>query len=108
MIPTSYSKEWEVVSGDVLDIVPINGGFLGLVVSKNLSHNDITLRFNPYGFNKGLIISIISVLVYAVMVVLYINHKNKFINKMFTKIFRKKSEDKEVAHAKINDNSSSL
>ena len=108
MIPTSYSKEWKVVSGNVLDIVPINGGFLGLVVPTSLSHNDIMLKFNPYGFNKGLIISIISVLVYAVMVVLYINHKNKFINKMFTKIFRKKSEDKEVAHAKTNDNSSSL
>ena len=72
MLPIAYSEEWELVSGDVKGIIKLNGGFIGFVVSNKLSHNEITIKFVPRGWKTGLIISLVSILIYLGLTSTYI------------------------------------
>jgi len=93
MVPYSYSDEWSIVKGDVKEIVNVDGGFIGLVVPKNIDSNEIIIKFSPRGFNIGLLISIGSILIYGLTIGAYI-------------LFEKKRL--EVNHAKTHYNYSSL
>ncbi|MBP5342544.1 YfhO family protein [bacterium] len=77
MIPTAYSSEWKVVSGEVEDIIKVNGGFIGLVVPKNIQSNDITLQFIPNGLKLGAIVSIASIIFYLGIVSISLLIKKK-------------------------------
>lgn len=77
MVPYSYSKEWEVVSGNVEEIIDVDGGFIGLVVPKNIESNEIVIKFKPRGFNVGLLISITCSLLYLASLGTYIFIKKK-------------------------------
>ncbi len=77
MVPYSYSAEWEIISGDVEKIVDVDGGFIGLVVPKNIESNEIVIKFKPRGFNAGLLISIACTLIYVGALSTYIIIKKK-------------------------------
>ena len=77
MVPYSYSSEWVVVSGDVKEIVDVDGGFIGLVVPKNIESNEIIIKFKPRGFNAGILISAAFILVYLAALSTYIIIKKK-------------------------------
>ena len=77
MIPTAYSSEWKVVNGNVSKVVPVNGGFIGLVVPKNIDSNNITLKFEPEGLKLVSIISLVSILFYMILAVLTIIIRKK-------------------------------
>ncbi len=68
VIPTAYSEEWEVVSGNVIETFKANGGFIGLIVPKSITSDTITLRFNPKGFELGLQVSALSIVIFITMV----------------------------------------
>jgi len=77
MIPTSYSSEWTLIEGDVLEIIPVNGGFVGLIVSNMNRTNKIVLKFKPEGLNDGFMFSVVGMLVYFVLIATYIVNKKK-------------------------------
>ena len=77
MIPTAYSDEWEVVSGNVLDTLPVNGGFIGLIVPRSIESNTITIKFVPTGMKFGLNVSIVSILFYIGIMSNYFVYKKK-------------------------------
>lgn len=74
-LPVPYSDEWEIVSGNVLEMFYVNGGFIGLIVPNNISSNEIMIKFNPKGFNLGLMISLMSVVLFGYLILDYIYSK---------------------------------
>ncbi|MCB9498444.1 MAG: YfhO family protein [Bacillales bacterium] len=81
MIPTAYSSDWQVVEGEA-KIISVNGGFIGLVVSSNVSENSITIKFVPDGLKDGLILSLLGIITYIDLCFL-----------SFTKRFEKKKKE---------------
>lgn len=77
MIPTAYSEEWKLLEGDVKEIISVNGGFIGLIVPKNITSNNITLKFEPKGLKIGSLISLISIVFYLLLILLSILIKRK-------------------------------
>ena len=77
MIPTAYSEEWKLLEGDVKEIISVNGGFIGLIVPKNIASNNITLKFEPKGLKIGSLISLISIVFYLLLILLSILIKRK-------------------------------
>ena len=77
MIPTAYSEEWKLLEGDVKEIISVNGGFIGLIVPKNIVSNNITLKFEPKGLKTGSLISLISIIFYLLLTLLSILIKRK-------------------------------
>ena len=70
MIPYAYSTEWKLISGEVKEILPVNGGFIGLIVPNNIESNTIEIEFVPSGRDKGLALSLIGFVIYASMFLL--------------------------------------
>ena len=77
MVPYSYSEEWALVSGNVKEIISVDGGFIGLVVPRNIDSNEIIIKFKPRGFNASLLISGVCVFIYAASLATYIIIKKK-------------------------------
>lgn len=70
MIPCAYSTEWKLISGEVKEMLPVNGGFIGLIVPNNIESNTIEIEFVPSGRDKGLALSLIGFVIYASMFLL--------------------------------------
>ncbi|MCR5741016.1 MAG: YfhO family protein [Gammaproteobacteria bacterium] len=85
MVPVAYSEEWEVVRGETLGTLSVNGGFLGIIVSKDVEINNITLKFRPRGLKTGSLISLIFTLSYGLIVASYIIIKKKKEGKLCKK-----------------------
>ena len=77
MVPTAYSSEWRLVEGNVKEIISVDGGFIGLIVPKNINSNKIVLKFVPMGFRVGLVISLSTVMLYVISLMSYIIIKRK-------------------------------
>ena len=77
MVPYSYSSEWVIVSGNIEEIVDVDGGFIGLVVPKNIESNEIVIKFKPRGFNAGILISAVFIAIYLASLSTYIIIKKK-------------------------------
>ncbi len=71
MLPYTYSSEWKIVSGEVQEIIPINGGFIGLIVPNNIDNNLIEITFNPEGLKEGIGLTLIGILTYTISLVMY-------------------------------------
>ncbi len=82
VIPIAYSEEWIVEKGNVLDTLPVNGGFMGLVVPKNIESNDITIKFEPTGLKLGLNISLLSLLFFIEITAYYFVNKERKENRL--------------------------
>lgn len=64
-LPLTYSKEWAIKNNNYnYQTVNINGGFLGVIIPKNIKDVDITLSFTPDGYTKSEKIAILGSVVY--------------------------------------------
>ena len=77
VVPIPYSEEWTLKSGSVYETFSANGGFLGLIVPKNIESNSITLKFEPTGLKLGLNVSLVSILLYTQALMSYVLYKKK-------------------------------
>jgi len=77
MIPIAYSDEFEIVKGDVEMILPVNGGFMGIVVKNDIKINEIVLKFRPEGLNSGIKYSLIGITAYLVLLVNTLFYRKK-------------------------------
>jgi hypothetical protein len=65
MIPVTYSEEWVITSEIPFQTLPVTGGFLGVVIPKEITEVDITMEFIPKGLKTGGWITLGSGAVYA-------------------------------------------
>ena len=62
----AYSEDWQIVNNNKnYKTVDIDGGFLGIIVPKNIENVDITLRYSPQGLTMGLKISALGSIIYV-------------------------------------------
>ena len=58
-----YDKGFSVeVNGKKSEIIKVNNGFIGIKINKGI--NNINVKYMPKGFIEGLIVSIISIIIY--------------------------------------------
>lgn len=70
-----YEKGWKLyVDGERADIEPLEDAFISTYLSKG--EHDIVLRYRPYGFASGVIISIAALISFVVAVILSRRKKN--------------------------------
>ena len=77
MVPTAYSSEWKLVEGNVKEIISVDGGFIGLIVPKNIDSNKIVIKFVPMGYKIGLTISLSTLMLYVMALMTFIIIKRK-------------------------------
>lgn len=58
VLPVSYSDEW-VCNNKNYELIEVNGGFLGVLVSKEINNIDITISFKPKGVKIGALGSLV-------------------------------------------------
>lgn len=70
-----YNLGWTVTDNDAnIEFIKVNGGFIGIILSPGVHF--LVLKFMPYGFKTGLIISIIGVFVYIIFAFLSLRKKS--------------------------------
>ncbi len=62
-LPLAYSSEWKSVSSEY-KVVNINGGFLAVIVPEGVTDVNITLKYNPEGYNTGFKITTLGGIIY--------------------------------------------
>ena len=77
MIPTAYSQEWKLIEGNVKEIISVDGGFIGLIVPKDIDSNKIVIKFVPMGYKIGLTISLSTAMLYVMTLMAFIIIKRK-------------------------------
>ena len=77
MISTAYSSEWKLVEGNVKEIISVDGGFIGLIVPKDIDSNKIVIKFVPMGYKIGLTISLSTAMLYVMTLMAFIIIKRK-------------------------------
>lgn len=75
VLPMAYSEEFKVRSGDVLDVISVNGGFLGIIIDNTITENSIVLEFVPRGLNEGINLTILGISTYLILLSNYVLFK---------------------------------
>ncbi len=79
VVPVAYSEEWVITSQTQYQTVSASGGFLGIIIPYGNDSVEITLEFQPKGFELGLLGSLGGTFVYILIFGLsyIVNKKNK-------------------------------
>ena len=76
----AYSDEWKV-QNENYNTIDVNGGFLGIVIPKDVTNVDIVLKYEPMGYYFGCKLSLISSIIYLTIaiptIVVIIRKRNK-------------------------------
>ena len=80
----TYSNDWKVVDNKY-ETCNVDGGFLGVIIPKdNVGRINIDLKFVPAGFNMGMKLSSLGILLFFITtagIIIYgINQKKKYNN----------------------------
>lgn len=75
VLPITYSEEWKC-EDDNYKLVKANGGFLGVIVNKDIKNIDVSITFKPTGVKLGITVSVVGVGIYG-LYVLFIYLKKK-------------------------------
>lgn len=70
--PYTYSDDWKIREKGY-ETINVNGGFLGIVVDKNIKNVDITIDYIPRGYNVSCQISIYSGIIYLMLLTIAIS-----------------------------------
>lgn len=83
VIPTAYSEEWVITSGQDYETISASGGFLGILIPYTVTDIDITLKFVPKGLKQGSLATLGGVAVYAgIFVPIALVNRRRKKNKM--------------------------
>lgn len=61
--PYTYSDDW-FVDNESFETINVNGGFLGIVIPKNVKDVNLIVKFRPKGFVTGCKIALVSSIIY--------------------------------------------
>ncbi len=102
MIPVAYSEEWKIISDIPYETLSVSGGFLGIIIPKEITDIEITMKFVPNGLSDGLKASIAGLGIYLVIFV------PVFLDNLKQRIFKKRNETEVFDHEETDNHRTGL